>query len=173
MAKGLCSRPGCGEPRYSTSGYCKVHHREAVAEWKRNHLDRVRELGRKNKAAERARKGPEKVRQAWKDWYDRNTEHRRAWQRDRRYRNPKRTKMFDANPYTARHAVEWALKKGYMQRALNCENCGAERRTDAHHETYTKPFEVKWLCRPCHVNLHLERGEQSIPEEMPILVSGD
>jgi len=37
----------------------------------------------------------------------------------------------------------------------NCEVCG-KKKTDAHHEDYTKPLEVHWLCRKHHTERHVE-----------------
>lgn len=34
-----------------------------------------------------------------------------------------------------------------------CEVCGAAK-TDAHHDDYTKPFSVRWLCRAHHRQHH-------------------
>lgn len=34
-----------------------------------------------------------------------------------------------------------------------CEMCGEER-SDAHHDDYSKPLEVRWLCRKHHMELH-------------------
>jgi len=34
-----------------------------------------------------------------------------------------------------------------------CEVCGAAR-VDAHHPDYSKPLEVRWLCRKHHMALH-------------------
>lgn len=36
----------------------------------------------------------------------------------------------------------------------NCSKCGAIGPVDGHHEDYSKPLEVLWLCRPCHANIH-------------------
>lgn len=44
-----------------------------------------------------------------------------------------------------------------------CEKCGMEpRKVDgrrivhAHHDDYSKPLEVRWLCRTCHAMEHRE-----------------
>lgn len=44
----------------------------------------------------------------------------------------------------ARNAVAFALKMGKIQRQP-CEVCG-DPKSEAHHEDYAKPLDVKWLC---------------------------
>ncbi|QEU07342.1 hypothetical protein [Paracoccus yeei] len=39
----------------------------------------------------------------------------------------------------------------------SCEVCGAEK-ADAHHDDYSRPGHVRWLCRRHH-NQHHARGE--------------
>lgn len=34
-----------------------------------------------------------------------------------------------------------------------CETCGSDE-SHAHHEDYSKPLEVRWLCQPCHNREH-------------------
>jgi len=36
----------------------------------------------------------------------------------------------------------------------NCKICGTGENVEAHHEDYTKPLDVKWLCRTHHRELH-------------------
>lgn len=39
--------------------------------------------------------------------------------------------------------------------AEDCADCGASKEiTERHHEDYDKPFDVIWLCRPCHLQRH-------------------
>ena len=37
-----------------------------------------------------------------------------------------------------------------------CENCGEEK-VQMHHEDYSKPLHVTWLCKRCHVKHHLKQ----------------
>lgn len=52
-----------------------------------------------------------------------------------------------------------ALRDGKITRAEACE-CGATGRMHAHHDDYTKPLSVRWLCVPCHTALHVAINAQ-------------
>ncbi len=41
----------------------------------------------------------------------------------------------------------------------NCEYCGHDTNIHAHHEDYSKPLEVIWLCQRCHGRRHREINE--------------
>lgn len=49
-----------------------------------------------------------------------------------------------------------SLRIGNIAR-LPCEVCGAEK-VDAHHDDYSKPLEVRWLCRRHHRLHHARFG---------------
>lgn len=53
----------------------------------------------------------------------------------------------------ARRAVTYAVRVGNLVRQP-CANCGARANVQAHHHDYSKPLDVEWLCRPCHLNEH-------------------
>ncbi len=59
------------------------------------------------------------------------------------------------------HQVENAIWRGRLDRKRICERCSKECRLHAHHEDYSKPFDVIWLCPHCHKQIH----------KSPILVS--
>lgn len=56
----------------------------------------------------------------------------------------------------ARWTVTNALRDGRIQKAASCQSCGSTKRLEAHHDDYTKPLHVRWLCRKCHFAWHQE-----------------
>jgi hypothetical protein len=52
----------------------------------------------------------------------------------------------------ARTICRNAVALGKLKR-LSCEECG-EGKSQAHHEDYSKPLDVKWLCRKHHAIIH-------------------
>ena len=54
----------------------------------------------------------------------------------------------------ARNKIHYHVKVGNIIRPNACETCGAECKPHAHHCDYSKPFDVMWLCKPCHFKWH-------------------
>jgi hypothetical protein len=52
----------------------------------------------------------------------------------------------------ARRLLNAAVQSGKVIR-LPCEACGNQR-SHGHHEDYTKPLDVRWLCATCHRREH-------------------
>lgn len=52
----------------------------------------------------------------------------------------------------ARQAAWRAVKRGVVKKEA-CRCCGCFE-SQAHHEDYSKPFEIIWLCKKCHDALH-------------------
>ena len=52
----------------------------------------------------------------------------------------------------SRHALTYAVRVGKMVRQP-CVKCG-NKKTEGHHEDYSKPYDVIWLCRACHSKEH-------------------
>lgn len=69
------------------------------------------------------------------------------------------TRKFRArNPekYAAHQAVNNAVRDGRLQKSA-CEVCGSSR-VHGHHDDYSKPLEVRWLCAEHHVAHHRKIG---------------
>lgn len=56
--------------------------------------------------------------------------------------------------------VQRALFKGVIKRPTNCENCNSSEELEAHHNDYSKPLIVEWLCIECHNKKHIELNKQ-------------
>lgn len=67
--------------------------------------------------------------------------------------------------YLQKHALKMltlAIYHGDIVPATHCQNCGVSatnRELDGHHEDYSKPLEVIWLCRICHKKEHNRDGQ--------------
>lgn len=85
-----------------------------------------------------------------KVWRKLNKDKNKQYQSDYRIKNKLKTK--------ARQEVHLAIKSGKLIKK-EC-SCG-KKRVEAHHEYYSKPLDIIWLCRSCHIKKHT-RTMQSI-----------
>ena len=60
----------------------------------------------------------------------------------------------------ARMMANTAVKTGELVRENICLFCQEEGKTEFHHEDYSKPLEVKELCRSCHRDIHKAQTQQ-------------
>lgn len=90
----------------------------------------------------------ESVREYDRRRYAENPERRRKIRE-----NSDRWDIKNKNGYIARYTVHNAVRDGRMKR-MPCQKCGATDRINAHHEDYSKPLDVIWLCSRCHHRYH-------------------
>lgn len=60
--------------------------------------------------------------------------------------------------WLARAKVRYAVKVGKLEKPKGCEFCGHEKPLHGHHDDYSKPLDVRWLCASCHADTHIEMG---------------
>ena len=74
--------------------------------------------------------------------------------RGRERSNAAKRRYLERNPVkrAAHIAVSNALRDGQMHRSP-CEVCGNPK-AEAHHDDYSKPLDVRWLCREHHAEWH-------------------
>lgn len=54
----------------------------------------------------------------------------------------------------AHAAVKRAVDSGRLIRPNVCFQCNKETFVEAHHDDYSRPLDVRWLCRSCHSKIH-------------------
>ncbi len=54
----------------------------------------------------------------------------------------------------AHRIIDGAIAKGSINPPERCTVCNKKRKLDAHHEDYSKPLDVIWLCRKHHIARH-------------------
>lgn len=68
------------------------------------------------------------------------------------------------------NAVHRAIKAGRLVRPDRCERCGEDPGkakdgrplVQAHHEDYSRPLEVRWLCTLCHALEHRKQESEGV-----------
>jgi hypothetical protein len=56
--------------------------------------------------------------------------------------------------YAAHKATSNAIRDGRLIRPSTCSACGSHCTPEAHHDDYSLPLTVRWLCRSCHCRHH-------------------
>jgi len=122
----------------------------------------------KENARENYWKNTERKKQQATDYYYANHEKRKKQKREWELKN--KEKMI---AYRKKYAVEYkkrkhleekarwilhnAIKKGEIKQIKTCEECKTKGLMHAHHEDYSKPLEIIWLCHQCHFIRHRKR----------------
>jgi len=135
---------------------CKACTKRDVAEHRATNLEQVQEYDRqrgklphrKDKCAEYNQAHRVEANKRNKEYHlrhpDRTDASRRRWAAN----NPQKRR--------AHFQVSNAIRDGKLFR-LPCAVCGSLV-TDAHHEDYSKPLDVIWLCRQHHLSIHATRN---------------
>ncbi len=109
-------------------------------------------------------KDPVKRREQVARWRKANPEKKR--EHNRRSDTKHRRKYINAAP--EKHRARWKIRRelaaGRLIRQV-CEICGILE-TDAHHDDYAKPLDVRWLCRKHHLQHHMGLGSVTIRDNL-------
>lgn len=74
----------------------------------------------------------------------------------RQYQNKyliKKRKSYDQK-FLSRQIVQLALKGKMIFKPSKCTKCENAERIEAHHEDYSRPLDIIWVCYQCHRQIH-------------------
>ncbi len=74
-----------------------------------------------------------------------------------RYKTTKAYRKKNPNKTKAHRKIQYEISTGNLTKKP-CEICGTEN-THAHHDDYSRPLDIRWLCSNHHRQWHKENGE--------------
>ena len=140
---------------------CKPCKNERARKWRKENPEKAAELSRENAKKDRE-KNPERYREAGRKWREKHHERHLEQKRqcDKRHRAERnkanveyRQKNFEK--CSAHDKVKYAKKKGKLIQPERCDLCKEKNeKLHAHHEDYSRPLDILWLCCACHKAIH-------------------
>ena len=126
---------------------CKKCHNEAVKRY--SQTDKGKESNRKGHCKYRQTEVGKETERKSSQAYSRTEKGREVSRKADRKRY-----QFSPEKLKARIAVNHTIRDGKITRPSICEYCFEKGLIDGHHEDYSKPLDVDWLCKKCHKELH-------------------
>lgn len=120
---------------------CKECVKSRVKKHRNENADYFRKYDKRRYLEQPQRK--KQTRKSYKNWIKKNPDGPTTVAREWRRRNPQK--------YKAHIIVGNAIRAGLILRE-GCKICG--EKAHAHHEDYSKPLEIEWLCPIHHSELH-------------------
>lgn len=122
--------------------------RELRRKYREKNREKIRESDRKAYALN-PQKFREKAKVSQKKYY--NTEKGKL----KYQKETEKIRQLYPEKARARSMLNTAICRGYITKPNLCSECLSDKFIiEGHHKDYSKPFEVTWLCRSCHMKLH-------------------
>lgn len=124
---------------------CKECVKAAVKAYRAANLAKVQEYDRQRASLPHRRQGVK------------NRAHRYI---DSKKKSIQKMRQLFPEKFVARNAVRNALRDGKIVRPAQCDDCHQDSPLQGHHDDYSKPLDVAWLCTACHGKRHKVLNEQ-------------
>ena len=106
---------------------------------------------------------PTYCKNCWKDKVKKRRRENPAVQAYDRLRGNRQKKGYlkqyrEKNPekYKAQTALNNAVRDGKVLKPSECHKCKSTLQIEGHHDDYSKPLDVDWMCSACHSRLHVD-----------------
>lgn len=156
MPMKVCRRCGVEKPEIDFPSYggwiCKKCKCDYANKYRQENIEKVREYDRNRpNKAERTRKFKEYLQRLKIEDHEKFA--------DLTYRKANKFREQDEQKRKAWGKLNDAIRYGKIQKPSVCCLCGTVCNVEAHHEDYSKPLDVLWLCSKCHHVLHAKKRE--------------
>ena len=140
------------QSKYAKENYARIY--AGQKKWRFDNLESVRKQ-RKEYCEQRKEQKKEYDHEYQKKNREKINAGKRAWRAknpDKSFEYTKKSQAKHPEKRVARRKLNRAIELGTIAR-MPCEVCGNSK-VDAHHDDYTKPLEIRWLCRKHHAEHH-------------------
>ena len=154
----------CNKIIKSPNSHSQKYHKNCFKEWRKEYQRRnAKENPERRKKYNRTyyEKNKANIKKRVNDWRDNNREKFREYNKTRLKKNEEKIRTYNRERMrkiskTPKYKIYVKIrnKSRYIKNKKDiCELCGTKG-TEKHHPDYSKPMEVQFLCKKCHVRIH-------------------
>jgi len=87
---------------------------------------------------------------------ERLSKKRQGWELAYKDKRKEQYKNIKRDPYKAmvRRTSHRCIELGLLEKGTKCTQCSSKKHIEMHHPDYDDPFDIVWLCRKCHYEIH-------------------
>lgn len=152
--------------KYRKEYYSRPEVKARIKKWRENNRDKINDSKRRYhenhkeednlRMKEYRKTHREAVKQIGALYREKNKERIRPMHKEyeRKYRQRWPLKV------KAHEEVAKAIRSGSLAKKP-CEICG-DAKSEAHHDNYNEPLKVRWLCKTCHTEWHINNKAKGV-----------
>jgi hypothetical protein len=108
------------------------------------------------------KKHRENIKKYFAKWYQEKGKYKHRKQNKKYMEYKKFWELNNKEKISIQGKLRRAIKKGIVIKSKFCKECGKETKLFGHHDNYSEPLKVIWLCSSCHGILHSKLRNENI-----------